>query len=200
MLHLCLHASFYDLFGVGLRAFCDVSETIRHYREEINWEQIQQRIGQWGTRNCVYLTLLLAWEFVEADVPEGVLEALKPDGFDLRFVDWFKEERIFRDRGTPARGMPLSPNFAQLWGSQQLRDKALLFLKSVFPSPAILARRYQLPRGSLWIYGYYLLRPIDLFFRYGRAAWRLLRREEGMVASAERTNKETAWQDWLASG
>ena len=195
VLHLCLHTSFHHTFRIGLGPFCDISETIRHYRDEIEWEQIQRRVRQWGAGKFVYLTLYLARELLEASVPDGVLDTLKPDGFDLQVVVGAREQ-IFADKSDfPS----LSKNFAQLWGPKRLQNKAILFLKSAFPSPKVMARMYPAPPDSARIYFYYPVRLKDLLLRYGRAAWRLLRRDEEMVVLAERENRKTALRDWLAS-
>ena len=202
LLHLCLHATYHHFFGYGLRPFCDISETIRHYQDEIDWEQIQRRIRQWGAGNCVYLTLLLARELLEAAVPDEVLNALKPDDFDLQVVDWARK-RIFNDReqifNDKSDSPSLSKNFAQLWGPKRLQDKTVLFLKSGFPSLEVMAKMYPAPADSTRIYFYYPVRLKDLLLRYGRATWQMLRRDEETVALVERENKKAALSDWLAS-
>ncbi|OAD22803.1 hypothetical protein THIOM_001382, partial [Candidatus Thiomargarita nelsonii] len=72
LLHLCLHTAFQDRFLTGLRPFCDIWETIRHDRDEIEWEQVRLRARQWGATNSVYLTLYLAKAFFGAAVPDEV--------------------------------------------------------------------------------------------------------------------------------
>ena len=195
LLHLCLHASFHHKFRIGLKSFCDISETVRHYRDEMDWEQVQLRARQWGASKCAYLTLHLARELLEAAVPDEVLDTLKPDGFDLQLVAWAKEQIFADESDSPS----LSPNLAQFWGPKRLQDKVILFLKSAFPSPEIMARMYPAPPDSPRIYLYYPVRLKDLLLRYGYAAWRLLRRDEEMVMLVERENKKTALRDWLAS-
>jgi hypothetical protein len=195
LLHLCLHTSCQHRFIVGLRAFCDIAETIRHYQDEIDWDQVQLRARQWGAGKCVYLTLYLARELLEAAVPDEVLDPLRPDGFELQVVAWAREQ-IFADRSDSPL---LSPNLAQFWGPKRLPDKAILLLKSAFPSPEIMARMYPATPDSPRIYFYYPVRLKDLLLRHGRAAWQMLRRDEEMMALVERENRKTALSDWLAS-
>ncbi|MCI5146342.1 MAG: hypothetical protein D3923_12645, partial [Candidatus Electrothrix sp. AR3] len=47
LLHLCLHTSYRHLYKNGLRSFCDMRETIRYYRNEIDWEQVGLRAHEW---------------------------------------------------------------------------------------------------------------------------------------------------------
>ncbi|MGA9350203.1 MAG: nucleotidyltransferase family protein [Anaerolineae bacterium] len=198
LLHLCLHASFHHKFRIRLRSFCDISETVQHYRDEMDWEQVQLRAHQWGTGKYVYLTLHLARELLGAAVPDEILDTLRPDDFDLQVVAGARE-RIFSDRDSTADASSLSPNLAQLWGPRRLQDKAILLLKSAFPSPEVMAQMYPALPDSKRIYLYYPVRLKDLLLRYGRAAWRLLRRDEEMLALAKREKEKTALRDWLAS-
>ena len=70
LLHLCLHTAFRHLFGQSaLRSLCDISETIRHYQDQIDWEQVRHRAHQWGIGNCLHLTLHLASKLLGAAVP-----------------------------------------------------------------------------------------------------------------------------------
>jgi len=195
ILHLCLHGSLHHKFRFGLKPFCDIAETIRHYWDEMDWEQVQLRAHQWGVSKCVYLTLYLARELLKAAVPDEVLEALKPDGFNLQVAAWAREQIFADESDSPS----LSPNLAQFWGPRRLQDKAILLLKSVFPSPEVMAKMYPAPPDSPRIYLYYPVRLKDLLLRHGRATWQMLRRDEEMMALVERENRKTALSDWLAS-
>jgi len=193
LLHICLHASFHHKFLFGLRPFCDILEIIRHFQGEIDWQQVQHRARRWGIQKYVYLTLYLARELVRADVPEVVLDSLKPQGFDPRVMVWARTQ-IFSDETAITS---LSSNLAQLWGVRLFQDKLALFLKSVFPAPAIMARMYPSSCNSKWFYLYYPLRWKDLLFQYGRSAWRLVRREDEMLTLVERENQKAALGRWL---
>jgi hypothetical protein len=195
LLHLCLHASFHHRFTIGLRPFCDISETLHHYRDEMDWEQVQLRARQWGVGKCVYLTLRLVRELLEAAVPGDVLNALEPNDLDPRLVIWIGEQ-IFTGRGNT---LPLSPNLARIWGANRLRDKVATFLKFAFPSPEVMATKYPASPFSKRIYLYYPIRLKDLLLRHGRVAWQLLRRDEEMATLAEREKERFALIDWLAS-
>jgi hypothetical protein len=198
VLHLCLHASFHHTFCIGLRPLCDISETIRHYRDEIDWKQVQLRSQQWGVEKCVYLTLKVARELLGATVPDDLMKAIKPSDFDERFMGLAKEQ-IFPNTVETGKVLTLSPNVAQLWGSKRLLDKAGLFFRKIFLSPEVMARIYPASSDSIRIYFYYPVRIKDLLLQHGRQVWRLLRRDEGMTALARQENNITSLKEWLMS-
>jgi hypothetical protein len=197
LLHLCLHASKHS-FDMGLKPFCDISATIRHYGDEIDWNQVRIRSGQAGIANGVYLTLELARELLGTPVPEELLNAIKPDDFDERFIAMARG-RIFASGDRSVDGLSLSPNVAQLFGSKRFLNKAVLFLKRVFPPREEMTRMYPAPSASPRIFFYYPARIRDLFLRHGRQGWRLARREEGMRGLAKQEYEITPLREWLMS-
>jgi hypothetical protein len=197
LLHLCLHASKH-LFDIGLKPFCDISATIRHYGEEFDWDLVRIRSGQAGIANAVYLTLELARELLGTPVPGDILNAIQPDDFDKRFIAMAKG-RIFATGHLSVDGLSLSTNVAQLFGSERFLNKAVLFLKRVFPPREEMTRMYPAPSDSLRIFFYYPARIRDLLLRHGRQGWRLARREEGMRGLAKLEHEITPLRNWLMS-
>ena len=104
LLHLCLHVSLQHQFCLGLRPFCEIAATMRHYGEGIDWEQVRHRTCRWGVRKSVYLTLRLAQDLAGAAVPNGLLDALYPEGFDPQVIDWARAQ-VFADE-RPIRSLP----------------------------------------------------------------------------------------------
>ncbi len=198
LLHLCLHAGCTHGFEPGLRLFCDISEILGHYGEDIDWGVVQRRTREWGIGKCVYLTLKLTGEFFEPVLPEGLLEALKPGDFEERFSTLAREQIFSRRLRT---GPPLSmwPAVARFWGSARLRDKVTLFLKGFFLPREAMARMYPAPADSLRIYYYYVIRLKDLLRVYGPYIWGWLRRDKEMQALAKDGKDLTILKDWLIS-
>jgi hypothetical protein len=197
LLHLCLHASKH-LFDIGLKPFCDISATIRHYGGEIDWNQVRIHSRQAGTANSVYLALELASELLGVPVPEDLLKSIKSSDFDNRFFAMAKG-RIFATGHRSVDGLSLSPNVAQLFGSKRFLNKASLFLKRVFPPREEMTRMYPAASDSPGIFFYYPARIRDLFLRHGRQGWRLARREKGMRGLAKQEYEITPLRDWLMS-
>jgi hypothetical protein len=193
LLHLCLHTSYHHRFGIGLRAFCDIAATIRHYGDEMDWEQLQLAAHRWRAKRYVYLTLYLARELLEAPVPEKVLNVLEPDDVVPRLVAWAKEQ-AFADTGNS----PPIRNLARVWEARRLQDKVSAYIKAVFPSPQAMTLLYSLPPRSNRVYLYYPVRLKDLLFKYGRIAWRMLRHDKEALTLVTREGKTNALMDWLA--
>ena len=194
LVHLCFHASFDHHFCFGLRPLCDLSAVIRHHRDQIDWEEVRRRACEWSVEKYVYLTLRLARDLVDAGVPESLLDSLRPEGFDPQVITWGRTEIFADERQTPS----MSSNLAQMCGPKRLREKAALLLKRAFPPLDVMARIYSVPLGSRRIYLFYPLRWRDLIRQYGRSAWRLLWRDDGVTSLAERENQRTALRHWLA--
>ncbi len=198
LLHLCLHAGCTHGFEPGLRLFYDIDEILRHDRKGMDWGLVQHRSREWGIGKCVYLTLELTREFLGVALPEGLMEALKPNDFDERFVALAREQIFSRKLRT---GPPLSmwPAVAQFWGSARLRDKISLFLKGFFLPRKAMARLYPVPADSIRIYFYYCARLRDLLRAYGGDVWRWLKCDKEMKSFAKEGKDLTTLKDWLMS-
>ena len=194
VLHLCLHTSFQHVLTAGLRAYCDVSETIQHYQGRVNWPQVCIRARRWGATKPAYLTLRMARELLSAAVPDQVLSALEPSDLELRFVEEAREWALCRQ----GAALPLSANLAGMWVAGGLREKVSAFLGTTFPPPEVLATLYPVSPSSKGVYVYWLVRLKDLILRYGRTVWRLLRHDSAMTATLDRQDRANALVDWLA--
>ncbi|MBN1349455.1 nucleotidyltransferase family protein [candidate division KSB1 bacterium] len=193
LLYLALHASFNHAFYWRLISLCDIALTIWHYKDEIDWNQLHLRAKQWGVDKCLYLTLYLADKLLEASIPTKVLDALKSPDFDVS-VAALAEQIIFDDNND---ALPLPQKFSHFMRRKNLRDKAIFFLKRVFPSPEVIASMYQVHSRSKKIYLYYPVNLKDLLLDHGRKVWKLLCRDKKMVSSVKKVN---TMRDWLTSG
>ena len=202
LLYLCLHASCLHRFETGLtglRQLCDICQTLQHYQGGINFGVVQSRSRQWGMGKCVYLTLRLAKELLGAILPDGLLEALKPNDFEEHFIALAREQ-VFSTSMEEKQILSLSHSVARFWGSKRLPDKTAVFLKIlkvVFPPRECIARKYPLPSNSIRIYFYYAVHLRDLFRQHGRYVWRLLRGDKKMQALAQQENHFATLMDWL---
>ena len=201
LLHLCLHAGCNHGFVPGLKLFCDISEVLQHDGGCMDWGIVQRRTHEWGIGKCVYLTLKLTRELLGVALPEKLMEALKPNDFDERFVALARDQ-IFSQRFRyvhPSPFLSMSPIAARFWGSARLRDKVFLFLKRFFLPREDMALWYPPPADSIRIYFYYIVRLRDLLRVYGRDVWRWLRRGEEIQVFAKEGKDLTTLKDWLMS-
>jgi hypothetical protein len=172
---------------------CDIRESIEHYNNRIEWTQVCSHANEWGVRNSVYLTLLLARDIVGANISDDVMEDLKPDEFDHRLKTWALEQ-IFSAAAAPA----LSPFFLQLWKSGPFYEKISLLRKLLLPAPEIISQDYPAPFGSVRNYLYYAVRLKDHFRRYAHVTRRILEGDEHMTLLVKRQNQNIAMREWLA--
>ena len=192
LLYIAVHASFHHTFDYRLRSLCDISQTIWHYRDEMDWEQVLLRARQWGADRCLYLMLYLADELLETPVPDSVMDALKPQNFDGSMAALAKR-MMFDDQATSSQ---LSLIFSRLLRYSRFRDKAKYFLTRVFPPREAIASMYPAHPRSMKIYLYYPVHLKDLLLRNRRTAWKLLFRDKKMMASAQ---KENTLRDWITA-
>ena len=184
VLHLCLHASYHHLYQNGLRAFCDIRETIRCCQDEIDWDLVGLRMREWGAGNSIYLTLYLAKSLLDADVPDDFLETYRPDSFTTKRATEIKEI-IFNQAHS-------SISIVKLYRSMSVIEKAKFFLRRIFLSPEELGEKYNLPSSFRLIYYYfYLVRLKDVLVKYSRTVWRIWRKDEKVKQQVHLT-------DWLS--
>jgi hypothetical protein len=195
LLHLCIHLSFHHLFEyAGVRSLCDITETIRHYEGRIDWNVIRDRAKTWRANHAVELSLLLARELLDADIPETVLPKRKAEYLDSQ-AQWAMR-RIFNGA---SGGDQLSPFFCFLWRPVSMRQKAAHFFKFMFPPSEHVSERFQTPHGSTRNYVSYVTRVREHFGNYARATWKILTRDAETMQQVTQQNQNTAMREWLSS-
>lgn len=186
LLHLCLHTAAHHLYSNGLRALCDIRESIRHYREELDWKTVQLRAEEWGVSNAIYLTLYLAKSLLGAEVPDTLLNKLEPE----QGVPMLAEAEQFLFNSSVDRKLSANHQARKLFGSNALQTAAF-FLQRIFLPYETIAQLYNLPVDSPRILLYYPVRLKDLLVRHTRTVWRIWRRDKATVRQFELV-------DWLS--
>lgn len=194
LLHLCVHASVH-VFQYGLRMVCDIAEMV--WRGGIDWERVGQRAYLWKAERCVYVNLWLARGLLNAPVPEGWLDSIKPRDLDRRYL-LLAEEHLFMSVEEPERA--LTAQLVKMWMEKGVAGKFVRLWRRLFPSRQVMAVMYPASPNSFRLLLYYPVRLKDVLQRHGRVAWHLLRGNEQMVLRAERQNQTTILRDWLLSG
>ncbi|MCI5150048.1 MAG: hypothetical protein D3916_11785, partial [Candidatus Electrothrix sp. MAN1_4] len=182
LLHLCLHTAVHHLYSNGLCAFCDIRETIRHYREELHWETVQNCAEEWGAGNAVYLTLHFAKSLLDADVPDALLDKLKPE---KKMQQQLAAAEQFLFNSSVDRTLSANLQARSLFASKSALKTAALFLQRIFLPCATMAQLYDLPPDSPRILLYYPVRLKDLLVRHRHTVWRIWRRDKATVRQFE---------------
>ena len=185
LLHLCLHTCKHRLTG-GFRALCDISETIRHFGPQLNWDEVLIRATQWQINSFVYVMLRLSQELSGASVPERILSALASEGCDQELLA-AAADRMLEDR----RHALHFAEFLQFRHGRSFGHK-LVVLRKAFSRGAI-ANRYSVSPTSKKIYRYYPKRLKDLMSDYLPEVWQSVRYGEQLLREANGHAKLAAW-------
>ena len=193
LLHLCLHNSSRHSFVMMLRSICDIQQVLIHFAPELDWQRVLERAREWNASRSLYLNLYLAQELLGAEIPQEVLEQIKPPDFSPE-IEQTVLDRIFVEKSRPK---DLTTPFARGTRSLSLGSAIHTFKEYVFPAPDKLARMFFVNPSKPKIYFFYPLRWADLIHRWGKTIWQLSFREKKTVASLKEAHEEIAEKDWL---
>ena len=193
LLHLCLHFSANHRFSIlEMRNLCDISETIKRYQAEINWETLADRARGYGTGKYVYCTLLMAVELFGAQLRPEDLYRIGYDDSDTQMTD------TLTDLLLDETYIPLPDAFEQMDREDGLAYKTRLLMRSVVPAPGYLARKYGVAdtaaRRSL-----YLRHWMEGVMRAGKFLTYLLCGSRKARAAIKRRRATSRINSWLRS-
>ena len=154
IIHLCLHAAYDHLFDFGLGALYDISMTIKHYGNDINWKEIQRRSNRWGASRCLILALYFTKKWLGAVIPDKIFE-----NFCIDKIVCMAEERIFNSSET----VSMHPHYIQWRNRKGMGNKVRYVFDVLFPSRAFMANRYIKPKHSKLIFSSYFFRFYQVF-------------------------------------
>ncbi len=189
LLHLCLHTSYQHQFAFGLRPFCDIATVIASPDISIDWEAVVSRSVRLNWKRGTYLSLKLAQILSGAQVPQSVLQALKPANFDESLCIIAQSLICTRQ----AFAVSIKPNIVQLTESNSYISKVRRILKSIFIPRDQLALHYNLPQGSLRAYLYYPVRLIYLIREHSAVLKGLVKPAENVKLLAQRKHQLAQW-------
>lgn len=198
LLHLGIHASQGDGFclGIGLRPLVDVAAVVRAYGTRLDWPALVERAREWGAARRVFLVLRLAVDWTGAAVPDWVLPALEPPGFDPHWVQEAGHLLMARGQAEFGPGLRAALGGFQLLGGERLRwggGRRPRVWRDWFPRPAHWSDNPWVEAGTPFSAANYLrhiwgrvtlgLRFLGYVAGHPREAggrWRRLRREASL--------------------
>lgn len=171
LFHLCLHLFNHGYNNYLLRGLCDISETLRYYKDEFNWTEFQTEVSRYGFNKLVYSILYLVNKLYRVDSRLTNLLMCFEAFIDLKLVSLI-EKQIFTEEGaSPSIPSPL----VQCLAADKLGDKIRILFDRIFPTREVMSNRYSIPPSSRRVYFYYLARPYKLFLRYGKYIFEMCR-------------------------
>jgi len=193
LLHLCMHTSNDDAFESGLRFLYDIKMVLEKFKDVLQWNIFIQRAFAWKAERCAYLALSMVQNLFAVELPENMLEKLKPAEIPPNIFSMV-DELLF------ARGFEnyeISTGLSQMWKAEKPGERISLFLKRIFISRQEIATKYPVLPGSPRRFMYYPVRFKYLLFRYGRGALGLAKKNEAALGLAEHKLKEKELRKWL---
>jgi hypothetical protein len=193
LLHLCTHASYNHRFGIdhhqgiALKHLHDIAFVATELRDEIDWPQLVAIANADGRARYIYATFAVVSAMFGTRFPPETL-ALKHGP---------AEDEV----ATDVRACMISPKRERSEGYRRMRQstgwfaKTLSLFGTVFPAPTLLRQIYHVPAASRFLYGYYVVRPVDLLFRRGSVVLGMAGLTSSLREHTERCSRLETWLD-----
>ncbi len=188
IIHLCLHASYDHLFDFGLSALYDIALTIKYYGQNLDWDKVQHRSGQWRTNQCLLLSLYLTKKWLDANIPDAIFK-----NFSVDEIVTIAEARIFK---TSEISTSMHPHYIQWRNRKGICAKIRYVLGVLFPSRDFMANRYLQPKSSRIIFGSYFFRFFQVFKGIRDIAKAMLQ-DEHYAPRLKRGDNDFRLRKWL---
>jgi len=189
--HLVLHLAADDLFRTGLLPLLDMARVVGHFADRFDWDRFLAIVAETGSGRHACLALSLATEFLDVPIPSRVMAGLHPPGMPEAVPGWARD-LLLQDtdlRTAEAVAIGLVAGASGQGGN---------VLRKVLPPRDELADTYGVPTSSWRIWLRYPVRWRDLWRRYRRSAWRLLRGDPRDRAALAVGASGRRLAEWLA--
>jgi predicted house-cleaning noncanonical NTP pyrophosphatase (MazG superfamily) len=142
LMELCLHLTLHHGLQ-GLVWFVDIARLVEYYKNEIDWNKFIKETSDYRINRPVYYALFYVNKILRQDIPEYVLNQLKPERQNLL------ERKIF-NLILSGRILENIRFFFTLTTMENLWDKLSFFRDITFPSTKTLSAKYNISsRASL---------------------------------------------------
>jgi len=163
LLHLCIHLYNHGYEkGFVLRGLCDISETVRHYNGEIDWNLLEDEIKKYGMEKQVYSVLHLAGKY--NCLSDRYLSVINERCVDHAFLG-ILEKSLFSGSVSP----PYNTHLVKFMVAGNVLQKVRYLMPHIFPSREEMSKRYPVSPSSTRIVWYYLMHPFRLMKKYGKS-------------------------------
>ena len=136
LMELCLHLTLHHGLQ-GLIWFVDIARLIEYYKNEIDWNKFIKETSDYRINRPVYYALFYVNKILRQDIPEYVLNQLKPERQNLL------ERKIF-NLILSGRTLENIRFFFTLTAMENLWDKLSFFRDITFPSTKTLSAKYNI--------------------------------------------------------
>jgi len=191
ILHLSMHLTYQHRLAAGVRNLYDIDAVIR--KGGVDWTRLLTTAREWGAERVIWLTLRLLQEIAGTPLPSEVFGELLPQQPDPVIVDEAWRQLLDHGSGDVA----LTPDLAALGETKGACRKIRLAFERVFIRKRVLAREYNVDPRSIWIYGFYLVRAINLVRSYSGSVMAIMRKDQDFQVIALEEHLRAKVNDWL---
>lgn len=157
LLHFCVHLPRHRYNR--LIWLCDTLEVIEH--SDIDWEYVIENAEKYRTKAYMYYGLHFTDELLGCDIPEEVLEELKPPWFETMVLSVVLKDVLSSKR----KIMPIF-NLMKILLIDRFQDRLRYLWAYIFPPVESLARMYSVSGKK--VYFYYIVHPAHVWFETGK--------------------------------
>ncbi|WP_179862212.1 nucleotidyltransferase domain-containing protein [Longibacter salinarum] len=126
LLYLCAHGTKHH--WAGLKWACDVAEVLRS--ADIDWDALNRLAQEHHCTRILHLGLALAYRWLDAPVPERVIEAVRDDSGINRLIRQIEDGWLWTDQPLEPEASPRKVAFT-LGTRTRVRDNARFFWHNV---------------------------------------------------------------------
>ena len=134
LIHLCEHAMRVTHSAAKLIYLLDVAALVSRYKDTLDWHKVMETSKDYGLDRFVYNILSLTRLNMGLDIPEWVLERLKPKRMALG-------ERLFHFITASGKGFSGLSYLVHLSMNKGIFKKISFIFRTVFPPAWVLAKR-----------------------------------------------------------
>jgi len=193
ILHLCMHLSYQHQFNIGLRGLFDIEMALTHFKGEINWHKLITLAQSWGATRVLWVSLKLVSDFFIDHIPPEVMDQIQPHQLESWILPEARSQLLLGQRHS--QGM--TPDLAKFAAEKSVLNRLRLVWQRIFIPKQRLARLYNVPATSFWIYAYYLRRIADLLREYHSSVTRILKRDPTTLICVEAQQASQRLTSWM---
>lgn len=171
LIHLALHLLHHNFVRSRFRDLCDISETLKHYKNRIDWMKLREEVNGYEIKKLVYSIFYLVKQINSSQC--GLPEWLNPRDvpIDSKLVSLMENQLLTGGENSSSVLGPL----ARLLAVDKPYDKIRIIFNTVIPPRETMSWRYSVSQSSSALYLYYFLRPLNLLLKYRKSIYESIR-------------------------
>jgi hypothetical protein len=163
----------------ALIQLCDIFQTLKYYRDEIDWVRLKGKAEKYGIDSPIFTTLFIVKEIIGGndDVFHNALCSFASVSLDRELIRLIKKRILIKENV-----LTIIPNtLIQSQVAHTFQEKVKILLRGTFPSPEVISKKYSIPLTSKMLYFYYVIYPFRLLLKYRKTIFEISRAKEEAI-------------------